>query len=64
MNLVEWFVDNLISYFKVFHEGLKSYSCCSDKNKPVLDFDEFMRIPVRQTVQTVDGVYPDLDKSL
>ncbi|GAW06300.1 cord and cs domain protein [Lentinula edodes] len=28
----------------VFHEGLKSWSCCSDKNKPVLDFDEFMKI--------------------
>jgi hypothetical protein len=32
---------------QVFHEGLKSWSCCSDANKPVLDFDEFMRIPVR-----------------
>ncbi|GBE82049.1 chord-domain-containing protein [Sparassis crispa] len=29
----------------VFHEGLKSWSCCSDSNKPVLDFDEFMNIP-------------------
>ncbi|THV07933.1 chord-domain-containing protein [Dendrothele bispora CBS 962.96] len=29
----------------VFHEGLKSWSCCSDKNKPVLDFNEFMNIP-------------------
>ncbi|PCH38141.1 chord-domain-containing protein [Wolfiporia cocos MD-104 SS10] len=29
----------------VFHEGLKSWSCCSDVNKPVLDFDEFMKIP-------------------
>lgn len=29
----------------VFHEGLKSWSCCSDVNKPVLDFDEFMSIP-------------------
>ncbi|KAI0807398.1 chord-domain-containing protein [Fomes fomentarius] len=28
----------------VFHEGLKSWSCCSDTNKPVLDFDEFMQI--------------------
>ncbi|KAJ4488480.1 HSP20-like chaperone [Lentinula aciculospora] len=28
----------------VFHEGLKSWSCCPDKNKPVLDFDEFMEI--------------------
>ena len=31
----------------VFHEGLKSWSCCSNVNKPVLDFDEFMKIPVR-----------------
>ncbi|KAI0341755.1 chord-domain-containing protein [Trametopsis cervina] len=29
----------------VFHEGLKSWSCCQDVNKPVLDFDEFMNIP-------------------
>ncbi|TFK29805.1 CS-domain-containing protein [Coprinopsis marcescibilis] len=29
----------------VFHEGLKSWSCCKDTNKPVLDFDEFMGIP-------------------
>ena len=30
----------------VFHEGLKSWSCCQTVNKPVLDFDEFMQIPV------------------
>ncbi|KAJ3508026.1 hypothetical protein NLJ89_g5980 [Agrocybe chaxingu] len=29
----------------VFHEGLKSWSCCQDIYKPVLDFDEFMKIP-------------------
>lgn len=29
----------------MFHEGLKSWSCCKDINKPVLDFDEFMQIP-------------------
>jgi hypothetical protein len=29
----------------VFHEGLKSWSCCQDIYKPVLDFDEFMTIP-------------------
>ncbi|KAI9466240.1 HSP20-like chaperone [Lactarius psammicola] len=29
----------------IFHEGLKSWSCCSTVNKPVLDFDEFMAIP-------------------
>jgi len=28
----------------VFHEGLKSWSCCSDTNRPVLDFDSFMAI--------------------
>ncbi|KAF7311544.1 hypothetical protein MKEN_01056800 [Mycena kentingensis (nom. inval.)] len=31
----------------VFHEGLKSWSCCKEVYKPVLDFDEFMKIPVR-----------------
>jgi hypothetical protein len=31
---------------QVFHEGLKSWSCCQDTNKPVLDFDEFMKLPV------------------
>ncbi|OAX38904.1 chord-domain-containing protein [Rhizopogon vinicolor AM-OR11-026] len=29
----------------VFHEGLKSWSCCSDVNKPVLEFEEFMKLP-------------------
>ncbi|KAH9945969.1 chord-domain-containing protein [Epithele typhae] len=29
----------------VFHEGLKSWACCQAVNKPVLDFDEFMKIP-------------------
>ncbi|KAJ3526086.1 hypothetical protein NM688_g8303 [Phlebia brevispora] len=33
------------SITQVFHEGLKSWSCCEDVNKPVLDFDEFMKIP-------------------
>ncbi|KAI0306546.1 chord-domain-containing protein [Multifurca ochricompacta] len=28
----------------IFHEGLKSWSCCNTVNKPVLDFDEFMTI--------------------
>lgn len=32
----------------VFHEGLKSWSCCKDVNKPVLDFDEFMGIKVNR----------------
>lgn len=29
----------------VFHEGLKSWSCCQEFNKPVMEFDEFMKIP-------------------
>ncbi|BGP13967.1 hypothetical protein JCM10213_005553 [Rhodosporidiobolus nylandii] len=29
----------------VFHEGLKSWSCCSSTNKPVTDFDDFMKLP-------------------
>ncbi|ORX36519.1 HSP20-like chaperone [Kockovaella imperatae] len=29
----------------VFHEGLKSWSCCNEVNKPVLEFDAFMEIP-------------------
>jgi len=29
----------------VFHEGLKSWSCCNTVNKPVLEFDQFMQIP-------------------
>jgi len=39
--------DNCIHHpgAPVFHEGLKSWSCCADVNKPVLDFDEFMKIP-------------------
>jgi len=28
----------------VFHEGLKSWSCCQHVNKPELDFEEFMKI--------------------
>lgn len=32
---------------QVFHEGLKSWSCCKDVNKPELEFEEFMKIPVR-----------------
>ncbi|KAI0709446.1 chord-domain-containing protein [Earliella scabrosa] len=38
----------------IFHEGLKSWSCCSDVNKPVLDFDEFMQIPGCSTGQHTD----------
>ncbi|GAA6000980.1 hypothetical protein JCM10207_007355 [Rhodosporidiobolus poonsookiae] len=29
----------------VFHEGLKSWSCCASSNKPVTDFDDFMALP-------------------
>jgi len=29
----------------IFHEGLKSWSCCNTVNKPVFTFDEFMAIP-------------------
>ncbi|WWC96958.1 hypothetical protein V866_003834 [Kwoniella sp. B9012] len=29
----------------VFHEGLKSWSCCAEVNKPVLEFDQFMALP-------------------
>ena len=28
----------------VFHEGLKAWSCCRETNKPVLEFDEFLKI--------------------
>ncbi|WFD23999.1 hypothetical protein MEQU1_002696 [Malassezia equina] len=29
----------------VFHEGLKSWSCCQTTNKPVLEFDQFLQLP-------------------
>ncbi|KZV93335.1 chord-domain-containing protein [Exidia glandulosa HHB12029] len=29
----------------VFHEGLKSWSCCAETNKPVLDFESFLALP-------------------
>ena len=29
----------------LFHEGLKSYSCCNTINKPVMTFDEFLKLP-------------------
>ena len=28
----------------VFHEGFKSWSCCRDTNKPVIEFDQFLSI--------------------
>ncbi|KAF8201626.1 chord-domain-containing protein [Pholiota molesta] len=45
----------------VFHEGLKSWSCCKDIYKPVLDFDEFMQIPGCTEIQahTRDVPKPD-----
>lgn len=35
----------------VFHEGLKSWSCCNETNKPVLEFDDFLAIPGCATAQ-------------
>ncbi|WFD20474.1 hypothetical protein MCAP1_002718 [Malassezia caprae] len=29
----------------VFHEGLKSWSCCQATNKPVLEFEQFLQLP-------------------
>ncbi|KAN0064726.1 hypothetical protein ACQY0O_001781 [Thecaphora frezii] len=29
----------------IFHEGLKSWSCCNTTHKPVLEFDQFLAIP-------------------
>lgn len=29
----------------LFHEGLKSYTCCKDTNKPVDSFEDFLKIP-------------------
>ncbi|KAI0065484.1 chord-domain-containing protein [Artomyces pyxidatus] len=48
----------------VFHEGLKSWSCCDAVNKPVLDFDDFMRIPgcTRGKHTTAEPAKPDLAK--
>ncbi|CAO1634776.1 unnamed protein product [Parajaminaea phylloscopi] len=33
-----------------FHEGQKSWSCCKETNKPVLDFDDFVKIQGCTTV--------------
>ncbi|KAF9001893.1 HSP20-like chaperone [Cyathus striatus] len=45
----------------VFHEGLKSWSCCSDVHKPVLDFNEFMHIPgcAEADAHTIKAEKPD-----
>ncbi|KAF8636509.1 hypothetical protein AX17_003323 [Amanita inopinata Kibby_2008] len=49
----------------VFHEGLKSWSCCANVNKPVLSFDEFMTIPgCTETDQhSEDAPQPEAQKS-
>lgn len=49
----------------VFHEGLKSWSCCSDVNKPELDFDQFMKIKGCQTGKhTTEALKPKTDKKV
>ncbi|EPQ30323.1 uncharacterized protein PFL1_01849 [Pseudozyma flocculosa PF-1] len=35
----------------VFHEGMKSWSCCNTTSKPVLEFDQFLAIPGCATAQ-------------
>lgn len=35
----------------IFHEGQKSWSCCKEVNKPVLDFDDFVKIAGCTTVE-------------
>lgn len=35
-----------------FHEGSKSWSCCKDINKPVLEFDEFLKVKGCTTEQS------------
>ncbi|KAL5490257.1 hypothetical protein ACEPAI_5090 [Sanghuangporus weigelae] len=48
----------------VFHEGLKSWSCCQDVNKPVLDFDEFMNIEGCQIgLHTTEASRPESQKT-
>lgn len=42
----------------VFHEGLKSWSCCNETNKPVLDFDDFVKIPGCTTLDGHTDVKP------
>jgi len=44
----------------VFHEGLKSWSCCNEINKPVLTFDDFVAIP---GCSTADGHTDEQPKS-
>lgn len=61
----------MLSTFKlVFHEGLKSWSCCKDVNKPVLEFDQFTKIQgcatgthslEKPTAPTNAGTKPKID---
>ena len=44
-----------VTALQVFHEGLKSWSCCNTVNKPVLTFDEFMALPVRSLPDLIAG---------
>ncbi|KAJ3726371.1 hypothetical protein DFJ43DRAFT_1002321 [Lentinula guzmanii] len=46
----------------VFHEGLKSWSCCSDKNKPVLDFDEFLAIKASLSLKVLSKGCVETDR--
>ncbi|KAL9715004.1 hypothetical protein Ac2012v2_001664 [Leucoagaricus gongylophorus] len=56
----EGLVDKCIHHpgAPVFHEGLKSWSCCSDFNKPVLSFDDFLAIPGCSEVDGHDSEAP------
>ncbi|TEB35941.1 CS-domain-containing protein [Coprinellus micaceus] len=47
----------------VFHEGLKSWSCCQEFNKPVLDFDEFMNLPGCTETDTHSVAAPETPSS-
>lgn len=42
----------------IFHEGQKSWSCCNQVNKPVLDFDDFVKIKGCTTVEGHSDVKP------
>ena len=42
---------------QVFHEGLKSWSCCNIVNKPVLEFDQFMQIPVSDHISSTHKTF-------
>jgi hypothetical protein len=42
----------------VFHEGLKSWSCCNETHKPVLEFDQFLAIPPCASAEAHSDVKP------